>query len=90
MGNPNDDARRLHSSAEKRIANRQSKEAQRVPSGWVSEQDLIDEYDDPNVVQGIKSEWQAIPATLYTDGSGGNLVTIDMGGQEYYLMLRTD
>lgn len=86
----NDDARRMHSSAEKRIASRQSKEAQRVPSGWVSEQDLIDEYDDPNVVQGIKGEWQAIPATLYTDSSGGNLIAIDMGGQEYYLMLRTD
>jgi len=74
----------------KKISEQNQKRAQRVPTGWVSEQDLIDEYDDPNAVQGVKQEWQSIPATLYTDGSGGNMIAINMGGQEYYLMLRTD
>lgn len=75
-----------------RVANAPSRRvAQQVPAGWVTKDEFTEGEGagDSSILDSYKS-MQSIPAKLYTDFSGTNLITITINGEEYYLPLRTD
>lgn len=63
---------------------------EKVPNGFMSEEELIRDgwYEDE--LKNISQQWDKIDATLFTDRSGSSLIRIKINSQFFYLSFRTD